>query len=422
MKYTVCLDAQRSKRPALLFDSLELERISKDTALSAFYPTGYFVRGVGMADPRAFRWYGQGRPQLKKPTHTLVSSILESPLPDEATIETPELRFFKNGVEHTINLRTRYNQCLSLFKAVGCEHCPEKGVACLSQAAGFQVPTHLETALDAEDLLERLIQNKTNIGGHEFVHPSKTRTHEFSSKLRVWWEHDFDSIEQNAKDLSKRATNAAETRKFKKTQCVKCPIKDSCTRASWCKGAFPPVEDIIEMSDRRLTEALKKSAWPEWQLWEVARFMGETAKVSRWNVMLTGLKLQGTDGIVATVHRSKTSIEPFGKLKTYEDLATAFGMAATEDEVPKTRGPITNKKLRALLWLTLKTGRGSQRYGWGMNREIVAVGCSNRSVNVKWTNGSYLSSYNDDEITEVSHIAAKLSDGRLADIDQVEVR
>lgn len=419
MKYTVCLDAHRSNRPALLFQSLEREAIAKDPAIIAFFPNGYFLRAVnGRAGVPSY--YGRPATPPVPPKETLVSSVLEADLPDEATIETALIRFYKNGVEHTINLRERYNQCLSLFKAVGCRHCPEKGAPCLAQASGG-VPAFTDIPLDAEDVLEGLADSKLVIAGHEFVHPTSTRTKEFSKKLRRFDQHDFDAVEENDKNRSRRASDGADTKKFKKTQCVKCVIRMSCDRSSWCKGAYPPEADIITQSDARLTEALKKSAWPEWQLWEVARKMGELAKHSRWNIVLTGLKLQGADGIAATVHRAKGSITEYGKLKTYEEIAKVFNLALTEEAaLLAKRGPVKDPKLRAVLWLTLNTPNARQSTGWGGRRYVTGIGCNDREVSVQWTNGSYLS-YGS-ELTEVADIASKLSDGYLGDVDKIEVR
>ena len=98
-----------------------------------------------------------------------------------------------------------------------------------------------------------------------------------------------------------------------------------------------------------------------------------------------------------------------------------MGSGLTEEDVPERRGPVTDKKLRALLWLTLKTGRGDKRRGWGSSMSIVAVGCNHQYVSVLWTNGSYLSSHSTD-LKEISHIASQLSDGQLGDIDHVAVR
>jgi hypothetical protein len=420
MKYTVCLDAHRSNRPALLFQSLEREAIAKDPGIIAFFPNGYFLRAVnGRAGIPSY--YGRPAQPAVPPGETLVSSVLDADLPDEATIETVPIRFFKNGIEYTINLRDRYNQCLSLFKAVGCRVCPERGAVCLSQASGT-IPAYTDVPLDAETMLEGLTGSKLVIAGHEFVHPTSTRTEEFSKKLRRYNEHDFDAVADNDKKRSERATDAAETKKFKKTQCVKCVIKNSCDRSKWCKGAYPPEQDIIVQSEARLTAALKKSAWPEWQLWEVARHMSDTAKHSRWQIVLTGLKLQGADGLVATVHRAKGSITEYGKIKTYEEIAKVFNLALTEeDALAAKRGPVTDPKLRAVLWLTLTTSHARRGGGWGGSRQyITGVGCNDLYVTAQWTNGTYVGSVCD--LKEVADIASKLSDGYVGDVEKIEVR
>lgn len=420
MKYTVCLDAHRSHHPALLFQSLEREAIAKDPSIIAFFPNGYFMRAVnGQAGIPSY--YGQPARPPVPPQETLVSGILDSDPPDEATVETATIKFFKNGVEHTINLRERYNQCLSLFKAVGCRSCPDRGARCLSQS-NAEFPAATNAPLDAETMLEGLMESKLVIAGHEFVHPTSTRVEEFSKKLRRYDEHDFDAVEENDKNRSKRASDGADTKKFKKTQCVKCVINKSCDRSAWCKGAYPPEKDIIEASDAKLTAELKKSAWPEWQLWEVARHMSDTAKHSRWQIVLTGLKLQGADGIVATVHRAKGSITEYGKIKTYEEIAKVFNLALTEaDAIAAKRGPVKDPKLRAVLWLTLTTSHARRGGGWGGSRQyLTGVGCNDRYVTAQWTNGSYLGYVCD--LKEVADIASKLSDGYIGDVEKIEVR
>lgn len=423
MKYTVCLATQRS--PALLFQTLDVEKVAALPELAKIFSNGYFVTQVGDKNPEARSWYGyhgNGRSEPpEKKFHVLVSTHLAQQEPDKAPLEGADLRFFIDGKPHALNLRQRYNQCLSLFKAVGCSHCPDRGMKCLSEGVGFELPQRLSPAHQEEDLWDHMRENFPKLGEFTLVKPGSTRTAAFSKAIRSYWEHDFDEIEKNAKKRSEASSDGAATKKFKKTQCVKCVIKDSCDRSKWCKGAYPPLEEIVEMSDRRLTEELRKSHWPEWQLWEVARHVGETAKHSRWNIILTGLTIQGSDGIHATVHRSKGSITQYGGLKTYEDIAKMFKLALTEDKVPGRRGPVKDRNLRAVLWLALKTGRGHQSYGWGHRRYITGVGCNDHKVSILWTNGKYLSSYAT-EIDKVSQVASHLSEGHLGDVDKVEVR
>jgi hypothetical protein len=422
MNYTVCLALGRS--PGLLFQTLDVEKVAALPELATIFPKGYFITQVGDKNPQARSWYGyhEHKAPPEKKHNVLVSTRINDEEPDQATLEDAPIKVFFEGKPYSIDLRQRYNQCLSFFKTVGCAKCPDKGMTCLSESVGVTLPAVLSPSHQEEDLWDHVREHHPKLGEFTLVKPGSTRTAAFSKTIRAYWEHDFDEMEKNFKKRSKAAKDAGETRAFKKTQCVKCPIKDSCDRAAYCKGAFPPTQDIIAMSSRRLAEAFKKSEWPEWQLWEVARAMGTRAKVSRWNIMLTGLKLQGTDGIVATVHRAKRDIQPFGVLKTYEELAKTFGLAMKKKDVPASRGPAKDKKIRALLWLTLKTGRGRKSYGWGCSSYITAVGCDGRGVTVKWTNGSYISDYYDDTITEVSQIASRLSDGQLADVDKIEVR
>jgi len=236
--------------------------------------------------------------------------------------------------------------------------------------------------------------------------------------IRPYWEHDFNEVEANHKKRSEASTQGAETKKFKKTQCSKCPVKDSCDRSRWCKGAYPPAADIITQMDAELTAALASASWPEWQLWEVLRGCGEKAKHSRWQVCLTGLKLQGTDGLRATVHRAKGSITEYGNLKTYEDIAKVFGLALTED---KARGAVKEPEIRAILWMALNSHRAHQTYGWGCRRYVCGVGVARNHVMLEWTNGKYMS-WGGSELHHIADVAKYLTPGSLAGVDHIEVR
>jgi len=166
------------------------------------------------------------------------------------------------------------------------------------------------------------------------------------------------------------------------------------------------------------TEELKRSPWPAWQLWEVARGMGERAKHSRWQIILTGLKRQGSDGLRATVHRAKGHITEYGKLKTYEDIAKVFGLALTEE---KARGPVTDPELRAVFWMVLNTNNAHENYGWGCRRNVVGLGVNGNCVSVQWCNGEKYLSYTSD-LRKIADIAARLSPGTLAGVSKIEVR
>lgn len=423
-RYTLCQDSGNGKQPSLLFESTDLDEVGSITALSEIFSLGYSCRLVGVKDPS--RWVN-GTWTVVDATPGEAKCVLVSPSPidrepDKATSDSAPTVFYFEGKKHSVQLRQRYNNCLSLFKVVGCGSCPDRGLKCLAQEAGFTVPDRFYNHLEEEVLLDTLEQKYKKLGAFELVSPSATRTkNEFASKYRRYWEHSFEAIEANFDELSRRAERAAESRAFKRDQCSKCVIKNSCSSFRHCRGAYPAFEEIVAQCNEELNGALVKSSWPAWQLWAIARGMGNSAKHSRWNIFLAGLKMQGSDGIVHSIKRAKMDIREYGTFKTYEEIAALFSLPPTEDaEEMKHFLPPTDPALRATLWLALNTPHASQRYGWGFTREVVGLGISNKSVTVRWSNGRYLGSF--DDLTSIADIAGRLSYGRLAHMTKIAVR
>lgn len=419
--YTVCYESKRGKRASLLFESTELEAIARDPAIIALFPMGYFVKPVGDVNPDRYRGYwnkDDRKPLGTKPKFTLVTTTADSRLPDEVELGEPPMAFYLNGVQHWVDLRVRFNQCLSMFKAVGCTSCPEKGEVCLSEGAGVKVPSYMSEKFEGEDLIQMLTENKTVIAGHTFVPPMDTRVGAFCARLRPYWEHDFTEIEKNKKELSERATKAGETRWFKKTQCSQCVLQKNCEMASSCKGPLPPEQEIIDQCAPQMLELIKRSDMPEWQLWELARGVGNTAKHSRWEIMLTGVKRQGQK-LVMQVHRAKTDIQPYHGLKTYEEVAEKFDLALTEEDVSAKRGPVTDKHVLAVWWLMLQIPHPYENYGWGCRRNVLAIGVTSTHVELTWTNGSYINRHCT-ELWKVADVSRVSSYGTLPGIVKLD--
>jgi hypothetical protein len=420
--YTLCHDF--NKDIALLFESKSVDEVGAIPELEKIFPTGYSVRGVGKNNPS--RWEHSVWKSLAVPNEgaerVLVSATPLENEPDKAKIDDRPLVFYFGGKRYDVSLRERYNACLSLFKAFGCNTCPDHGLKCLGQAGGFEIPDRFYDSQEEELVLDTLEKHHQTMGGFEFVHPSATRVkNEFTSTFRKYWEHSFEFIDQNASELSDRAEKAAASRRFKKEQCSKCVIKTSCEAYRHCKGAYPPVEDIIKQSIEEFQVVLAKSAWPEWQLWEIARNMGASAKHSRWNIFLAGLTMHGSSDIVPSVKRAKLEIKEYGGVRTYAEIAEAFGLAKTaEDAVGDHHGPITDPGLRATFWLALNTRNAYHRYGWGSSEHMAGLGITNRHVTVRWTNGKQLRGWAD--LTSVADVAKHLSYGRLAHIQKIETR
>lgn len=419
MNYTLCRDHNDER--ALLFETLDLEKVGQLSELSKFFPAGYAVRYVGAKKPQ--KWV-DGKWTIVEATKENAKSVMvsETPLefaPDEAAFDRPSTLFYVEGKRFEVNLRTRYNECLSLFKAVGCKNCPSRGIKCLAEGAKIELTPRapINNFTDEDEFLDELEERHKKMGDFDFVHPSRTRVkNEFSSKFREYWEHSFEAISRNAEELSERAEKAAVSRAFKKDQCSKCVISNSCEAFRHCKGAYPPLADIVTQANAKLDAVLAQTKLPAWQLWEIARNMGKTAKHSRWNIWLAGLTLRGSDGLVPIVKRAKLHIDAY-RLNTYDEIAKVFDLATKEEDAGK---PVTSPDTRAIWWMALNTPNASKHYGWGSYRYLAGIGIDDTRVTVQWTNGKYLAGTS--ELGCVADVAEILSYGRLATINKIEVR
>jgi hypothetical protein len=408
LHYTVCEDGRRGA--ALLFEGLDGEKIAQLPQLKELFPWGYFVTSVGVGSP-GYRRY---RPADTTPENTLVSSLLIAQDPDKAGADE-SVRFYLEGVAHTLNLRQRFNHCLSMFKAVGCAHCPSRGSACLSEGAGVPVSEIVQTEHEADELAEKLSKEMRVLGDYEYTFPSATRDGEFQSSIRPYNEHVFKYVESNAKKLSKRSSKAADTRKFKKTQCATCVVKSSCERASWCKGAYPHKDIVINVFNAELDAMIKASKLPEWQIWEMARSAGHTAKHSKWNIISTGVRIFNKM-LTPSAHRAKVRIDEYHRLETYKDYARVFDLALTED---KAKGAVMDRELRAVWWMALNSFHVSSGHGWG-SRHLIGCGITHHAVPVLWAKTRYLSS--DRDLKTLEDAAAEIGNGQLRGIDKIEIR
>lgn len=403
MYYTVCYAQKRSKRGALLFATTNTEEIARDPVLANLFPQGYLV--------------------ISGEKRALVTTLLDTTPPDEATVITPKVVVHREGKQWTIDLRKRYNSCLSLFKAVGCANCPSRGAECISEEINEPLPTHLAAEVDGDELFETLSRSKPMIANHIFVPPARTRVeaqYPFVARLRPPEEHDFSLVTENTKSLSERSMSSAETLKFKNTECVKCPISGSCTRWRYCEGPYPAEEEVIEVCNAKLAVELAASSYPEWQIWEMANVVGKLTKHSRWRIISTGVALQGTQGFVPSIHRAKTRITKYSGFSGYEEIAEAFGLAKEEKDAVS---PVTDPLLRAVWWLALKGvgSYGPHRGGWGGGQDkILGVGVNAKVVTALWGRERYLSgSVN---LYTINDVAARLTHQRLEGFEKQQVR
>lgn len=411
--FTVC-QGPYGDTGLLFSDVTAANSVPDSPELHALFPDGFFAVPVSSAQPSRWGYRSHGDDKLR---HTLVCPGVEFPLPDEATIDTGPVVFYKQGEKVSVNLRERYNRCLSFFKAVGCTNCPEKGLTCISQGAGVNLANGNGSRRgDLEDLLNDLKKKKPSIGGYSFVHPSLTKRKSFASNERQWWAHAFEGVERNKQDLSDSAKRAAKTRRFKKDYCTGCPIKKGCDRARSCRGPFEAEELVIKKSVASLKEAFAKSKFKPWQLWELNRGAGKRAKHSRWEVVLQGVQYSKQDKALSPcVYRAKTSIVEYRKLETYEELAEVFDLAKEEKDAAP---PPNDEKFLAIWWQTLHLS-GHGRRGWAP-RYVIGSSVTNHNVTVGWGQNRHLGW--DTELHNFSDISSQIYYGQLPDAEQMTVR
>lgn len=404
MNFTVGFDD--GSTAALLFEGADLAAINDIAELGTLFPAGYTVHKE-IAGPAHFR-YGEKSPV--DPVYiTIVSGKEFTQRPDLAGLDSRPIEFWYNKKQYTLNLRERFNNCLSLFKNMSCGRCPERGLSCFSEDLKFEI-IKTRNNYDIEEL-DTLVKDKT-IGTYEYVSPSHTRRKTFAKRYRRYDEHRFADVEANIKDGSRIAYRSAETRGFKRTQCNKCVISDNCTNARHCKGAYPPELEIIEQCNAELGLALKNSDLPEWQIWELAHKVDLHAKHSRWNIVLCGPQLKNGK-FVPKVRRALCSIDEYRNIETYDEIADVFDLSRTEAD---TKHPLVDKKMRAIWWLALNALPNSDRYG-----RFDAIGCGFQldQVFIRWAHRRYLG--NSDGLTEIDHIP-RLIKNRLSVVDKIPVR
>jgi len=392
-QYTVCNDP-----PGLVFNTVNILEVVEDPALSQLFPTGFYATVQECKSPRYVRYYQTDyKPKYDRTVITLVSLTDD---PDKATHDTAPSILHVNGVTHQINLRTKYNACTSLFKMAACSECPDNGLPCVREYLKLPETTHVPR-IDTEDLLASVEALHLDIAGHAYVSPSHTRYKAISAKLRPYWEHRFDFVEENIRNASRRATDAAETRSFKKKECTKCVVANRCFREKHCTGAYPSQDEIIATCTAELDDAISRSELTPWQIYELGRNVDARAKHSRYQLVLAGLEIH-RDVLGPAIYRAKTNIATYPHLKTYNAIAEVFGLAKTETEV--TTPPNTDQLLRAVWWLTMKLPRHASSRGWGTGESgHLGAGLAAYHVNTVITGDRYL--HGTVQYTELHHTA-----------------
>ncbi len=307
----------------------------------------------------------------------LSASAKYAELPDAAQLDSPKLRVLMDDVIQDIDLRQRYNNCRSLLKAVGCNECPEKGMACLSRELSVQARETLPDRAEDEDTFKETLKNrKTTVGAFTYISPSLTipDDHHFVPSLRHYEDHDFENIETNSEKISEKNKRTAADRKFKQENCSRCPLQKSCTSFRSCAGPYPSSDLITAEVMETWRERIEvPKPFEPWQFWALARSGGLEGKYrrsanSRYGVTLHGLDHHYRDGWRVVLWRSRTEFARLTDISDYETLRGIFpGLPDTKEDAER-RGIVRPENNAAIaLYLMLTEHSRSMRYrgGWG---------------------------------------------------------
>lgn len=334
----------------------DVKGLLRDPVVERFFPNGYFVL-----------------PADNETDLIITASTGFAVLPDKAMPETPLLRIVDEEVIHAVDLRQRYNNCRSLVKAMGCEHCPDQGIKCFKRDLGPEyaaLGTEFGNQPD-DDLAKELLKNRvTKIGAFTYISPKLTipEDHVFVPSYRHYADHDFERIAENSSVIAEANKKAADGRQFKKKQCVKCPIKSACSSYRSCVGPYPPSDEMVKQTLAKWEDKLQQGPFEPWQFWAIARGGGSLGTWSRKEVILQGLH-HGRDGWSARIWRSKCDVSYLTSFTDYKKLQEVFTNLPDEARVKEYQpgwGRPDND-LAVALYLMLTETDHSQRHrgGWG---------------------------------------------------------
>lgn len=353
----------------------DVRGLLKDPVIEEFFPNGYFVL-----------------PAETEGDVVITASEDYAVLPDHARSETPLLRIVDEDVIHEVDLRQRYNDCRSLIKAVGCGHCPDKGLACFQRGLPMEHRTTATTfgnRSDDETAKELLKNRVTKIGGFTYISPKLTvpEDHVFVPSYRHYEDHDFSRIDENSADIAAANKKAADGRQFRKKQCSKCPIRTECSAYRSCAGAYPPQEEMAQQILAEWESKLKDGPFEPWQFWVIARAGGREGKHLRKRVILQGLE-HTTRGWRANVWRAKCQIKLLTSFTDYKELQSVFNLP-DEDTVKRDApywGRPENDQAVALYLLLTDQDRSLRRGGgWGGDRySIPSKDLTNDGVTIRF--------------------------------------
>ena len=360
----------------------DVRGLLRDPVVEKFFPNGYFVL-----------------PADNETDLIITSSTGFAVLPDKALPETPLLRIVDEERIHEIDLRQRYNNCRSLVKAMGCEHCPDQGVKCFKRDLAPEFAT-LGTEFGNQpddDTAKELLKNRvTKIGNFTYISPKLTipENHVFVPSFRHYADHDFERIAENSSVIAEANKKAADGRRFKKKQCVKCPIKSACSSYRSCRGAYPPSEEMVKQILAKWEPKLKDGPFEPWQFWAIARGGGSLGKWQRKEVILTGLNHHYRDGWRAEIWRSKCDVSHLTDFTDYKKLQEVFTNLPDEPRVkeyqPGWGRPENDLAVALYLQLTKQSRSLIHRGGWGGDYySLISKDLNNSGVSVRFGGPRY---------------------------------
>jgi len=293
----------------------------------------------------------------------------------------------------------RYHRCTQLIKVLGCQECPRRGEACLSDA-GFTTSSQwalLGTFDDAEEILKGL-----NIPG--YVESFRTLERAFLDRDSYANRRDFTGIEERDKARSNRAKDGAITQAAHQEKCSQCLFGfkkktgkwyPGCeSRVHYCKGPFADEAaqqaDLLADGDAAVAAYLDNGEFTVTQFWAIARYAGLESKMGRRRILLGGWGFSKGTFRVETWY-SKSHIR-----RVQEPTLNYGEVRARFPDLPSTtagiKAPPDNQ--RAKWYLLLKAEHLSVRSGWGSaSRDIIARRVTEKDVTYLQGGERWLSTY-----------------------------
>lgn len=398
--YTICdggWSHTRSYRStALVFNRVGLKDLENEPYLNELFPEGFYVSEVTKDGRSEYTWDGRlidPRPSNERTVISAEPIRASACPPDEAVLGQAPLVFCKGGRRTEIDIRKRYNACLSLFRLSGCRDCPMRGKECYAEYLGGvdKVPagdnanegggsTEWKELKDVFARFQRKLRREDtlpDVAGHTFVDPGLTRLNAFDDRLRPATQHSFANVERNDEANKRRGAAGAETRKFQRLNCVKCPLNGACKRASHCPGPFDSEQNILKAAAEKFDAALKRSDFSKEQLLHLALAAKSQSKISRYKIVLVGLELGTTTDykkmIRPTVVRKTDYMREFchASMQTFDDYARLFELSGTVNNLATALWDTVEGK--GLTWIALESLGRYAPAGWGSSYHAIAV-------------------------------------------------